>query len=160
MGSRGGSSPNGLSQRELRTLFLRVPSFDWPHISQGLKREFRTLPLGAVSSAYDAPTPVVAYTVGHSRRREKLMLLIDHRHEHLVDVSESPASIAAEGFETYDQFRKYWRARTGRPYRPMQKVEVFALAPWPDNQLALDQLGRSLLTRLYGAYLPDGNDDL
>lgn len=161
MGSHGGSSPNGLTQREARTLFLRVPAIDWPKVSQGSKTEFRTLPIGATSKAFHGPTPVVAYVAApRQRTRTMIMLLLNCRRERLVDIADKPGSLAREGMASYDDFRRYWRRRTARPYRPLQEVDVFTLSQWPKDQLAIDQLGRHLLTRLYGDYLPDAADDL
>lgn len=154
MGSQGGGGPNGLTQRHLRTLFLRAPYQDWAALTQGYKTEFRARPKGALR--YNAPTPVVLYAVsGLGRWTSKLMVLVEHRSERLVDIADQPESLLREGQESYDHFRRYWRARTRRPFRPLDKVEVFQLAPWPSGtqSLQIDQLGRVLLERLYGDYL-------
>lgn len=159
MGAGGGDGPGGHTQRELKTLFLRAPADDWPALIQGLKTEFRAKPMGAFMSTVAAPTPVVLYAraPGSGLERHELMVLVEHRTERLMDIAEQPDALAREGFPTYDHFRRYWRARTRRPYRALDVVQVFRLAPWPQGtqSLAVDQLGRALLQRLYGDYLPD-----
>jgi hypothetical protein len=154
MGSRGGSQPTGLKGRETRTLFLRAPYIDWPALAQGRKTEFRTAPIGAISAMVHAPTPVVLYTVsprlGH--RAEMLVILAEHTVERLVDIADKPESLAREGHESYDSFRRYWRIRTKRPYRPLSKVAVFTLAPWSESEK--QRLGSLLIDRLYGEYYP------
>jgi hypothetical protein len=156
MGSKGGDAPTGLKQVQLRTVFLRAPFQDWAALSQGHKTEFRVLPRGVPSKWIEAPTPVVLYALSPhlGRRSEKLMVIIEHQQERLADIHEKPESIRREGFETYDQFRRYWRARTGRPYRPLDKVEVFQLQQWTNHNWG--QLGERLLERLYGEYMPNG----
>lgn len=151
MGSRGGDAPNGLKQRKLQTLFLRAPFQDWASLTQGYKTEFRSKPKGR-ALLLDAPTPIVLYTVSSlGRESHRLMVLVEHTTEHLIDIAEKPDSLLREGFETYDHFRRYWRARTKRPYRPLDTVEVFQLAPWAETERL--RLGMVLLDRLYGAYL-------
>ena len=160
MGAHGGDAPTGLKQHEARTVFLRAPFTDWAALTQGFKTEFRTLPKGVPSKWLHAPTPVVLYTVSPQleRRSEKLMVLAAHHSEYLSDIKDDPQALMREGFQTYDEFRHYWRARTGRRFIPMEKVEVFRIMPWqPTDRL---RLGMLLFDRLYGEYLPDGHVDL
>lgn len=155
MGHGGSASPNGLTQREAKTLFLRAPYHDWAALAQGHKTEFRANPLGAIAQSVQVPTPVVLYAVSPrlGQRSEKLAVLVEHRIERLMDIGESPESLAAEGFADYDSFRRYWRQRTRRPYRALDRVAVFRLAPWqPSERL---RLGLLLCDRLYGDYYPD-----
>lgn len=159
MGAGGGDGPGGHTQRELKTLFLRAPADDWPALTQGLKTEFRAKPMGAFMSTVGTPTPVVLYAraPGSGLERHKLMILVEHRTERLMDIAEQPDALIREGFPTYDHFRRYWRARTRRPYRALDVVQAFRLEPWgamyPDR--ISYELGRLLLERLYGDYLPD-----
>lgn len=152
MGSRGGSAPNGLVQRQLRTLFLRAPFDDWAAITQGRKTEFRRKP-SAASEILGAktPTPVVLYSVSAGgTRREKLMVLDGCEIEHLIDIADNPAALAREGFPDYEHFRRYYRARTRKPFRALDKVAAFRVRPWIDGDR--DDLGVLLLDRLYGEY--------
>ncbi len=154
MGARGGRHPQGLKQRTLRTLFLRAPYEDWSALVQGTKREFRTPAMGSVAGVIHAPTPVVLYALSPSqnKRRDALVVMTAHRCERLHDISGNKESLAAEGFATYGEFRNYWRARTHRPYRALQQVEVFTVAPW--GAMSVEELGVELLSRLYSEYLP------
>ena len=152
MGSQGGNAPNGLKQKELRTRFLRAPYQDWAALSQGYKTEFRAAPMGVSVRSLQTPTPVVLYAVSNAGvKKQKLMVLENHETQRLMDIADQPNSLMREGFESYDHFRRYWRARTKRPFRPLQKVEVFHLRPWlrDDPQ----RLGPALLQRLYGDFI-------
>lgn len=159
MGSRGGSSPTGLTQHTAKTLFLRAPYHDWAALSQGFKTEFRATPMGAIATAIHAPTPVVLYAVsprlGH--RSEKLVVLTAHRVERLMDIADQPEALAREGHPDYNSFRRYWRARTGRRYDPLHRVAVFTLAPWKPSERS--RLGPLLLDRLYGEFYPGDERD-
>lgn len=154
MGSKGGSGPNGLTQRTLSTIFLRVPFEDWPTVSRGIKTEFRMRPReGSMVLSVKAPTPVVAYAVsGRGVRKEKLMVLVDHWREPLLALSERPESLANEGFETYDVFRRYWRKRHHGVYNPMVMVQTYLVRPWVASDR--ETLGPVLLDRLYGEFTP------
>lgn len=151
MGSQGGSAPNGLKGHELRTRFLRAPFEDWAALSQGYKTEFRAAPMGVSVKSLQTPTPVVLYAVSNAGvTKHKLMVLAHHKTQRLMDIADYPLSLAREGFESYDHFRRYWRARTKRPFRPLQKVEVFTLRPWETDDAR--RLGYLLVERLYGDF--------
>jgi hypothetical protein len=152
MGSRGGSAPNAYRQRSRSTLFLRVPVGDWTKVKVGEKTEFRTMP-GAGSSmmAVNPPTPVVAYTVNRSGQYDaQLMVLLARRVEPLWEISGNPEALAAEGFESYDVFRRYWRARQKGVYRPLQLVTVWRVRrAWPSDRA---DFGVKLFDDLYGEF--------
>jgi hypothetical protein len=154
MGSQGGSAPNGLKGHELKTRFLRAPYQDWAALDQGYKTEFRALPMGVSVRSLQTPTPVVLYAVSNAGvKKQKLMVLTRHETQRLMDIADYPESLLREGFETYDHFRRYWRARTKRPFRPLEKVEAFQLRPWlRDDPIAL---GHLLVQRLYGSFIPE-----
>lgn len=156
MGSRGGDAPNNLKQRRLATLFLRVPSIDWPRVAIGEKTEFRTMPRegSRVLTTY-LPTPVVAYATANGPLREmvhKLMVLEERRYEPIFAISDDPEAIRREGFESYDHFRRYWRARQKGVYRPMQRVWVWRVRPWDDREDHV-RLSVAMLEHLYEDYL-------
>lgn len=155
MGSSGGDGPTGLPRHELKTLFLRAPYMDWAALSTGHKTEFRAPPRGAISAMVQAPTPVVLYTVSPTLkvRKHKLVVLVAHRVERLMDIADQPDSLAREGHPSYDSFRRYWRGRTRRRFNALARVEVFQLAPWQQSER--QSLGAHLLDRLYGDYLGD-----
>lgn len=155
MGSRGGASPTGLIQHQAKTLFLRAPYHDWAALSQGIKTEFRATQLGAIGKSVIAPTPVVLYAVSPTLgyRSEVLKVLVDHHIERLMDIADKPDSLERECHPNYDSFRRYWRLRTRRPYRALDKIAVFRLAPWTVEER--QRLGPILLDRLYGEHYPD-----
>jgi hypothetical protein len=81
-------------------------------------------------------------------RLHRLMVVTERRFERLRDISEDELALAAENCDTYDDFRRYWRQRTHRPYQALQNVEVFRLAPYVVAQKGA--LGEVLFDRLYG----------
>lgn len=148
-----GVAPAGAERAEAVTLFLRVPAVDWPRLMVGEKTEFRTTPReGSRIGKAKTPTPVVAYRTRRGHANDfKLMVLEEYRREPLFAVSEVPESLEREGFETYDHFRRYWRARQRRPFVPLEVVQVWRVRHWQDGDLV--RQGYGLLKRLYGAYL-------
>jgi hypothetical protein len=157
MGSQGGDGPNGLRQRQVSTLFLRVPSIDWPAVRIGVKTEFRTMPRAGSRIVLNRnyPTPVVAYATSNGPLRElahRLMVLEAHRFEPLFAIAEDAEALRREQQPSYDHFRRYWRMRQKGVYRPMQQVHVWRVRPFRLED-DLEQFGVQLLHRLYGDYL-------
>jgi hypothetical protein len=147
--------PRPFSQKVLKTLFVRVPSADWPAVRTGYKRVFRGSP-GRQSwlEQAETPTPVVAYCVRPGREYEhKLMVLEDLRHEALGAIT--PEGLAEEGFTgelAFEEFRRYWIEREKRRFAPLTKVAVYKVRLWtPDDEQAL---GAALLQRMYGSFEP------
>lgn len=149
-----GAIPDGAERTELVTLFLRVPAEDWPRIVLGEKTEFRTTPReGSKLGRAKTPTPVVAYRTRRGHANDfKLMVLEEYRREPLFEVSLNPELLAREGFETYDHFRAYWKARQRREFVPMEVVQVWRLRRWQEGDLI--RQGHNVLRQLYGTYLP------
>lgn len=153
MGNSGSQGPKPYEQRRVSTAFLRVPTTDWIAVTRGIKKEFRASPR-AVSKLWsvDPPTPVVAYRVrsgpagGHDAR---LMVLEDKWLEPLGAIS--PASLAAEGFESIAEFRRYWMQREKRRFAPTRMVTAYRIRPWEDGDRA--RFADMLLERLYGEHL-------
>jgi hypothetical protein len=157
MGSRGGNAPNPWSQRQVSTLFLRVPFGDWPRVKIGEKTEFRTKPReGARLLTVKMPTPVVAYTVSPVRQEydAQIMVLEERRYEPLFAIHDDEAAIHREGFESYDEFRRYWRKRRKGVFRPMEKVYVWRVRRWEPHARDDIAFGLRLLHALYGEFLP------
>jgi len=150
-GSRG---PKPFTQVRQSTVFLRVPTTDWPLVKRGIKREFRsntgrnkTPKLWHV----EPPMPVVAYVVDQQGRHDaRLMVLEDMRSEPLGAIS--PESLELEGFASLAEFRRYWMKREGRRFQPTRPVYVYRLRPWESGDAEL--MGRRLLERLYGDFVP------
>jgi hypothetical protein len=131
---------------------------DWPAVRIGRKTEFRRATKRPPIFPY-TPTPVVAYTVRGTTYESELMVLEEVRHETLWQIQEQPESLRRECFDTYVEFRRYWKARTGR-YLPLTMVYVYVVRPFGQGPSArvLDKqaLGARILEHLYGEFLPDG----
>ena len=67
----------------------------------------------------------------------------------------SPESLAAEGFESFAHYRRYWCIREKRLFRPLHKTTVFRVRRWDseDDRAMADVL----LQRLYGEFLADSD---
>src|SRR4051794_20235096 len=128
MGSNG-QGPRPWTARYAQTLFVRVPKADWPLVKRGLKREFRGTP-GNQSALWmtEPPVPVLAYTMERASYRQqtaydaRLMVLERVWREELAAISDE--SLANEGFDSFEAFRRAWmrRYRDGKKFRPTQVV--------------------------------------
>lgn len=156
MASDGSHGPRPFKQRELRTLFVRVPVDDWPHVKRGFKREFRGSPgKSSVLPRVQTPTPVVAWTITQRGHESELMVLERFWMEQLGAIT--PESLAAEGFPSFEEFRRYWMRRERRRFAPTRRVACYAIRPWtPDDR---SMLGDLLIGRLYGDWLGEVSDD-
>lgn len=155
MAADGSRGPRPYQQRQLSTVFLRVPSRDWPAVKRGLKTEFRAgVGRGAVSQLWNVPTPVpvVAYSIRQGRHDAKLMILERHWIEPLGAISEE--SLAAEGFANLAEFRTYWMEREHKRFTPTRKMFVYQVRPWLRDDV--NESGVRLLRHLYGDFL-DGS---
>lgn len=151
MGSRGGEAPNPYKSVEASTRFLRVPLLDWPGVKVGRKTEFRRVASGRTARFPYTPTPVVAYTIRGETYDHKLMVLEAVRDDTLWAISEDPEGLAREGFETYDEFRNYWKRRHGS-YLPLTMVKVYRVHQWNPRTDPMMR-GEELVQRLYGEFL-------
>lgn len=128
-----------------------MPVSDWPAVSRGKKTEFRANS-GRVSGLLwvEPPTPVVVYTVHRTRGYQaKLMVLEARWQEELASIS--PESLAREGFETLEQFRRYWMTRERRRFKPLHIVTAYRVRPFtPDDRR---EFAAKLLDHLYGEWL-------
>jgi hypothetical protein len=146
-------TPKPWRQHELRTTFLRVPHGDWLGVRQGRKREFRASGNAASKVQWlKPPIPVVGYAI---RPRDgaylsQLMVLERCWREELRAIS--PESLELEGFSTFAEFRRYWKIRHNKPFRPLDRVWVYRVRPWvPGDEL---ELGARMVERLYGEHMP------
>lgn len=152
MSPRASSSPKPWPQYELRTIFLRVPHADWLLVKQGHKTEFRASGRAATKVQWvKPPTPVVAYALTNARddHRSQLMVLEQCWREELRAISEE--SLRREGFNTFAEFRRYWKIRTQKPFRPLDRVWAYSVRPWTPEDAA--SLGVKMIERLYGEHL-------
>lgn len=141
------------AQRQASTTFIRVPASDWLLVKHGRKTEFRVVDTRARLDWVQGygPTPVVAYTyVGGRLEYDAALMVLERCWKEPVG-SISPESILREGFDSFASFRRYFKLRTKRPFRPLQEVWCFQVRPWksPDAE----EQGQRLLERLYGEFL-------
>lgn len=149
VGSRG---PRPWTQRHTSTVFLRVPRAEWSAVTVGAKREFRAA-CGKHSALWTVrlPTPAVAYTIdAFGSHASSIMVLESVWREPLGAIS--PASLAAEGYESIGEFRRHWMAREHRRFPPLRMTTVYRVRPWtPNDNMYMADL---MLGRLYGDFLP------
>lgn len=147
------------SRASTRTHFLRVPRKEWAEVFHGEKTEIRWTRAGGPSRrALDLPTPIVGFsnasTFGGRDFRHGLLVLEDAWREPLGSIS--PESLAREGFEHLDEFRRYWTGRHhGGRWNPLVKIGVFRVRPWRGEEDE-SYFGALLLERLYLKVVRDG----
>lgn len=151
MGADGKHGPRPYEQRQVSTLFLRLPSQEFRAITSGRKTEFRASP-GSNSPQFhnvQTPTPVVAY-MAHPRRGHdaRLMVLEETWQEPIGAIRVD--SLQREGQPDLAHFRRYWMARTKRPFKPTRIVACFRVRPWRDGDQAA--FAAAIFRRLYGAF--------
>lgn len=150
MANDGSRGPRPYTQRHARTVFVRVPAVDWPAVKRGIKREFRGS-LGKQSALFSVktPSPCVAYSIVRGSHDARLMILEEVRQEQVGAIS--PESLAAEGFESFEEFRRYWMRRERSKFRPTKQVFVYRLRPW--EMTDRDVMADLMLRRLYGDWM-------
>lgn len=151
MGSDG-AGPKPYTQRQARTIFLRVHHSEYALITSGRKTEFRGSPRRC-SQLWDVepPLPVVTWTLFPARGyKRELMVLEETWREPLGSITEE--SLRREGQPDIAHFRRYWMAREHDRFKPTRMVSVFRIRPWQAHDGEL--LGQHLLQRLYGEFFP------
>jgi hypothetical protein len=133
-------------------VFVRVPRAEWAAVTIGVKREFRA-GCGKHSPLWNVATPTlaIAYTIDAlGRHHSAIMVLEDVWREPLGAIS--PASLAAEGFDSLSEFRRHWMDREHKRFPPLRMTTVYRVRPWKpdDNQKMADVM----LRQLYGEFLP------
>lgn len=145
-------------RHQVSTRFLRVPAEDWAQVRAGAKTEFRTRPRDrTLLTTCDVPTPVVAYSTPRDatmRWPSMLMVLEERRFEPLMAIDGDEEALAREAQPDYAHFRRYWRARNHGRYAPLDRVWVWRVRPFRDQDIIVE--GARLLRSLYGEHLhPD-----
>ncbi len=150
MASDGTHGPKPWKQRHAKTLFLRVPAADWQLVTRGRKTEFRAASGNASGLHFaETPTPVVAYMQRRGKYESRLMVLEERRTEPLGSIDGE--GLRREGFESFEQFRRYWMQRERRRFRPTRDVVVYRVRPWtPEDE---DTFSTRLLAHLFGEWL-------
>lgn len=139
-------------KRTLTTIFLRVPPVDWPKVKLGTKTELRLVgpqvPYGLRPGISELPLPVAGYAWRRFGAPDAAFLVVERVwSERLIEIGND--SIRREGFESLDEFRRYWRKRQ-KKFQPLKEVVAMRLRP-SDPTEAADML----LHRLYGFLLDD-----
>jgi len=137
-----------------RTTFLRIPRGDWAAVTVGDKTEFRSPggPGTPLRNYLSPPSPVIVYsprTPSGGPLKFTLMALEEVWREPLGAISAE--SLANEGFESLDTFRRYWKDRFDRrrfAWDPLKPVTVFRLRPWRGEEDDA-YFGRLFLERLF-----------
>lgn len=151
MAADGSHGPRPWRQRQARTIFLRVPAYDWVKVSRGVKTEFRASPK-ACSALWDVETPtvVVAYRQHAALGYDARLMVLEQRWQEMLGAI-TPESLGREGFETLAQFRTYWVARERRRFPPTRIVTAYRLRPFePEDR---EEMARQVFERLYGEWL-------
>lgn len=147
MASDGSKGPRPYTQRELRTLFVRVAAADWSYVKRGYRDRF-VAPMGQPSALFktETPTPAVLYSVRRGTYDARLMILTGVRQEILGAVN--PVSL---GFDSMPEFRRYWMQRERRKFPPTRQVFVYTVRPWTADDYT--DMGVHLIRRLYGEFM-------
>lgn len=142
-------------QRKVATTFLRLPRVDWARVLTGEKSEVRAAGRHALhhNRLTKLPMPVVGYSFQHYRHQAESALLVVERAWSEPLGAISPESLRAEGFDSYRDFRLYWKNRhQSVGYRPQSIVQVVQLRPW-DRAEDPERFGRVLLEHLFGTWV-------
>lgn len=146
-------TPKPYAKHQATTTFIRVPAQDWLLVKHGRKTQFRS---GDSRHGVDfvrgyCPTPVVAYAVVGGQLGHDAALMVLERCWREPVGSISGESLLREGFSTFADFRRYYKLRTKRPFRPLQEVWCFQVRPW--RPADAEEQAQRLLGRLYGEFL-------
>lgn len=150
MAADGSKGPRPYTQRQARTVFVRVPALDWPMVKRGYKTEFRGS-IGKQSALFATPTPspCVAYSIIRGSHDCRLMLLESISREPLGVIG--PESLEREGFTSLAEYRRYWMRREGKKFQPTKEVFVYQLRPLHADEHS--EMGAILFNRLYGEFV-------
>lgn len=147
-GSRG---PRPYVKRTVSTVFLRVPSRDWPAVKRGYKTEFRAgTGKNAVPQLWhlQPPCAAIAYSVRNGRHDAVMMMLEALWQEPLGAIS--PESLEREGFRSLADFRTYWMEREHQRFRPTRNVFAYRVRPWREEDGP--SAAAALFDHLYGEF--------
>jgi hypothetical protein len=98
--------------------------------------------------------PCVAYRLDrYGNYDAELLVLVAVWREPLGAISAE--SLAAEGYGSFDEFRRAWVIRERRWFRPLDVITAYRVRPWAPEDGA--EMGGALLRRLYGGFLLEGN---
>jgi hypothetical protein len=153
--------PRPLQQHEIKTLFLRVPSAAWAHVSNGRATEFRAAQGAVPQGAWRLPMPTAAVIY---RRRPavkeydyRLMVLERVRLEALGAITDEGLIAAGYvGEDAFARWRRDWMLQTKRPFEPLTRSFVFTVSQVLPGDL--QAIGMALVEHLYGEYIEQASD--
>lgn len=139
--------------RSAQTLRLQVPRVDWAPIIAGVKTQLRRNGRGAPQlHRVSLPRPIVIYSVQPFRTDPETRLAVIESVSKEPLGAITPEGLAAEGFESLGEFRRYWMERHSRgQFKPLGIVNVYTLRPWRAGDR--EHFGEVLLSFLYGPWL-------
>lgn len=143
-----------LKQHQVKTAFLRVPSWSWAQVSTGQVSEFRAA-TGNAPQLWKAPLPTLAvvYRKQLADRYDYRLMLLEHiRREALGTITD--AGLARAGYEgegAFARFRRDWMIGEKKRFEPLRTVFVFTVRPVQTGDLV--DVGGALIEHLYGDYL-------
>lgn len=143
-------------QRRASTIFLRVPTQDWPFVISGQRREFR-------ASSGNAPqlwhVKLPTFCVCYRKRRAtgdyewRLMVLEGVRQEKLGAITDEGLVLAGYSGprnEAFARWRRDWMIREKRKFTPMRQFHVYSVrrsVPGDKEAMAAE-----LLDHLFGEF--------
>lgn len=146
-----GAGPRPYTQRQARTIFLRVPHAEFSRVVAGTKTEFRASPRACTQLwSVEPPTPVVAYAIFPGTRYERRLMVLEEMWREPLGSAARPESLEREGQPTFAHFRRYWMKREKTAFRPTREVSVYRVRPLEPGDDA--ELAAALFERLYGAF--------
>lgn len=133
----------------LHVRHLQIPVADFGRIAAGRKLELRHAGGRLRPEHVTCPQPIVGWAVRGGETKRALLVLEECWTEPLGAIS--PPSLEAEGFANLQEFRLYWRQRTGK-FRPLDTVVCYRLRPFAEDDLS--GLWLDIFERLFGEVAP------
>jgi hypothetical protein len=151
-----------LKQRQLKTLFLRVPTDSWAAVSQGRISEFRAH-TGNTPHMWNLPPLPTLAVIFRKRppdaRDYRLVLLTGVRQEALGAITaEGLAAAGYTGEHARTLFRREWAASEHKRFEPLRRVYVFTVELLRSDEQMMDA-GVALVNHLYGEFLESRSHD-
>jgi hypothetical protein len=145
------------SQHRASTIFLRVPSQDWPYVISGQRREFRASS-GNAPQLWNVKLPT--FCVCYRKRRAtgdyewRLLVLEGIRQEKLGAITDEGLVLA--GYpgprdEAFARFRRDWCIREKKKFLPMRQFHVYTVRRTVPADKEL--MAEALMDHLYGEFL-------
>jgi hypothetical protein len=145
-----GAGPRPFTQRQARTIFLRVPRAEFGLVVAGRKTEFRASPRSCSRlGSGKPPAPAVAYAIFPSRGYKRQLLVLEATWREPLGAITAE-SLEREGQPDFAHFRRYWMKREKTAFKPTREVSVFQVRPLrPGDER---ELADALFERLYGEF--------